>query len=177
MAADYLSRKNGEDARVEKEVALAEAKTLAALAAKKAAAAEMRDSIDAHMKLTREKAIANARAAAREGAAAHEVFRGKLAALAEQERRDAKGRRVRATENASSALAMMADKKRTLEAWAAVEATDARKADSAALGGPLDAVFQSAATALREDMLAKDGPRGAMAVDRLVHKLTHVGFS
>ena len=68
-------------------------------------------------------------------------------------------------------------KKRTLIAWGAVDASDARKADAAALGGPLDAVFEAQKAALRSEMVAKEGARGGMAVDRLVHKLTHVGFS
>ena len=177
MAKDYLSRQNHESARVEKEVAEAEAKTLAVAAAKKAAAAEMRASIDDHMQLMRTRAIEGARAAAAEGIANDAVFKGKLAALAQQEARDAKARRTRAVENQAAALAAMADKKRTLEAWTAVDASDARKADAAALGGPLDKVFVDEAAKLKKEMVAKDGTRGGMAVDRLLYKLTHVGFS
>ena len=66
---------------------------------------------------------------------------------------------------------------RTLEAWTAVDASDARKADAAALGGPLDKVFNDEAAKLRDEMVTKDGTRGGMAVDRLLYKLTHVGFS
>ncbi len=177
MEKDYLSRTSTEDARVEKEVAAAAAKTEAAAAAKKASQEAMKASIAAHMAHTRERALAAARAARDDGAADDAVFRAKLAALAEQEARDARARRARAADNKESQLAMMADKKRTLVAWGSVDASDARAADSAALGGPLDAVFVAEKDALRAQMVAKVGVRGGMAVDRLVHKLTHRTFA
>jgi hypothetical protein len=177
MAKDYLSRKNTEDARVEKEIALEEAKMVAAIAKKKAEQAEMARSINEHMLRTRARAIDDAREARDEGARDHGVFRSKIAALAAQETRDAKARRTRAAENQTVHRAMMADKKRTLIAWDAVDASDAVRANAAALGGPLDAVFSDETQSLRSEMMAKDGVRGVMAVNRLVHKLTHIGFS
>ena len=111
------------------------------------------------------------RAARADAARDDEIFRGKLSDLAAQEARDAKARRARARDNQLAHLAQMADKKRTQVAWSAVDASDARAADSAALGGPLDAVFNEEAAALRADVAASGDARGVMEVDRLVHRL------
>ncbi len=147
------------------------------MAAKKTAQAEMAASIKQHMLHTRERMLHEMREERDSGASDHAVFREKISALAKQEQRDAKARRIRAIENQAAHRAMMADKKRTLLAWDAVDASDAVKANSAALGGPLDAVFNQETSRLRQEMIQKEGIRGAMAVDRLVHKLTHIGFS
>ena len=173
-----MSRQNHENERVEKEIAITEAKVATAMAKKKAEQADLARSIKDHLQMTRKHAVDEARTARDEGARDHGIFRTKIEALAAQETRDAKARRTRATDNQFAHKAMMADKKRTLISWDAVDTSDALLANAAAqTGGPLDAVFHDEMHQLRDEMIAKEGVRGAMAVDRLVHKLTHIGFS
>ena len=171
MAKDYLSRQSSEDARVGAAVAEAEAKTTAAAAAKRAAQEAMKRGINEHIAAQRERAVAERRAAAAEAHADHAVFGERLGALDAQAARDAAGARARAQDTRRAQLAQMADKKRTLEAWRAVDATDALAADGAARGGPLDALFNDEARALVEREAGARGARAAQPVLRLVHKL------
>ncbi len=168
---------NTEDVRVTKELAAAEAKFEAAAEKKAAQAAEMRRSIDEHIALMRHSAISGIKAAREEESRDYAAFQGKLQALADEEAKDLAAKRSRAKALATAHLAQMADKKRTAEAWQAVDVTDARKADSAAVGGPLDAYFNAEAAALRRDMEAKGGPRARQPVERLLRKLTTLSFS
>ena len=171
MAKDYLGRQNHEDARVGAQVAEAEAKTEAAAAAKRSAAEEMRRSISEHIAAQRTRAVAARRGEALEAHADHAVFEARLAQLEAQEARDAAGARARAGDTQRAQLAQMADKKRTLEAWRAVDATDAVVADGAAQGGPGDALFSAEAAALLAAEVAARGSRAAQPVLKLVHKL------
>ena len=171
MAKDYLSRQSTEDARVSAQVAEAEAKTEAAAAAKRAGAEAMKRSITAHITSQRLRAVAAQRAEVAEARADHAVFGERLGQLDAQAARDAAGARARAEDTRRAQLAQMADKKRTLESWRAVDATDALAADGAARGGPLDALFNDEARALVEREASARGARAAQPVLRLVHKL------
>jgi hypothetical protein len=171
MAKDYLSRQSHEDARVEAQVAEAEAKTASAAAAKRAAAEEMQRGIAHHIASMRTRMLEERRAELAEAQRDHAVFHEKLHGLDAQEASDAAGARARAVDTRRAQLAQMADKKRTLEAWRAVDATDALAADAAAQGGPLDTFFNDAAAALVESEAAARGSRATQPVLRLVHKL------
>jgi hypothetical protein len=173
MAKDYLGRQSTEDARVQTQVAEAEAKTEAAAAAKRRAAEEMKRSISEHIAAQRVRVVAARRGEAAEAEADHAVFSARLAQLEAQEARDAAGARARAEDTRRTQLAQMADKKRTLEGWRAVDATDAVVADGAAQGGPGDALFSQEAAALLAAEVAQRGSRAAQPVLKLVHKLQH----
>ena len=173
MAADYLGRQNHEDARVSAQVAGAEAKTEAAAAAKRAAQEGMKRSINEHIAAQRTRIVRERRAELEEAHRDHAVFADKLAQLDAQEASDAAGARARARDVQAAQLAQAADKKRTLESWRAVDATDALAADGAAQGGPQDVHFTAEAGALLERERERRGGKAAQPVLRLVHKLTN----
>jgi hypothetical protein len=131
----------------------------------------MKRSINEHIAAQRHRMVSARRAELAEAHADHAVFSTKLAQLDAQEAGDVAGARARAVDVRRAQLAQMADKKRTLESWRAVDATEALAADSAARGGPQDVVFNAQAQALLEAEVQARGSKAAAPVLRLVHKL------
>ena len=155
------------------QVAEEEEREKAALAKKKAQQLEMKNSILENIASQKRRIILEAKAAQNEALEDNKVFVSKLEKLDAQQRADFIGARARAEDTKRTQLAQMADKKRTLELWRAIDATDALKADEAALGGPLDSYFNEYAASVEQEEVAKYGSKGARPVRRLVHKLTH----
>ena len=168
-----MSRQNTEDARVAAQVAEEEEREAAAIAKKKAAQLAMKNSILENIAAQKRGIVAGLKASQEEAAADNAVFLSKLSKMEAQERADYVSARERARDAQAAQLAQMADKKRTLETWRSVDATDALKADAAAQGGPLDKAFNDYADMVLQEEVAKYGSKGAQPVKRLVHKLNN----
>lgn len=170
MTKDYNARKNSEDTRVDKEVAQATAKAEAIAAEKARKQAEMRASIDEHIRLTQQKTLDAIRAQMKQDEIEHADFVRKLAEYEASERAIVNRRRDIATGFKNEWLNETQRKKET-KARNRQQVKDETAEEDArvAIGGPADQEFAREVAKLVQEETAKG--HSTQPLQRLVHKV------